>query len=182
MKASAKIVDIILKSERLTLRSFCEDDLQNIYKGLSNKDVIKYYGVSYSSLESSKQQLQWFADLQNQGEGIWWAICAPNGVFYGAIGFNNLSVEHKKIELGFWLLPEFWGKGIIAEAIYLTSAYAFNILNINRIEAFVELENKNSAKALLNSSFNYEGTMMDCEIKNGEFISLMIFARFNTTD
>lgn len=173
-----RIADIALCADKLNLRHFCEKDLLNLFQGLSNADVIKYYGVSYTNLESSKQQLQWFEELQNQGKGIWWAIFNQYGIFHGAIGFNNFNPEHQKIEIGFWLLPEFWGKGIISEAINLVVAYAFETLKVNRIEAFVELENQNSSKVLVRNSFSYEGTMMNCEIKNKEFISLMIYARF----
>ena len=177
MQSHAKIIDVTLKSNKLCLSVFEENDLQNIYEGLSNADVIKYYGVSYNSLESAKAQLHWFANLQEQGEGIWWAICsAKDNTFYGAIGFNNFNRQHLKVEIGFWLLPEFWGKGIVSDAIKLVSNYAFNSLKVNRIEAFVESENNNSSKALLKTGFDYEGTMKKCEIKNNEFISISIYA------
>lgn len=177
MQSHTKIIDVTLKSNKLCLRVFEENDLENVYAGLSNADVIKYYGISYNSLESAKAQLHWFSNLQEQGEGIWWAICSTSdNTFYGAIGFNNFNRQHLKVEIGFWLLPEFWGKGIILDAIKLVSHYAFNSLNVNRIEAFIESENKNSSKVLLKTGFNYEGTMMKCEIKNSEFISIAIYA------
>jgi len=177
MQSHAKIADVTLKNSKLCLRTFKESDLQHVYNGLSNTDVIKYYGVSYNSLESAKEQLRWFTKLQEQGEGIWWSICsAGDNAFYGAIGFNNFSKQHLKVEIGFWLLPEFWGKGIISDAIKLVSYYAFNSLKANRIEAFVESENINSSMVLLKTGFNYEGTMMKCEIKNSEFIDISIYA------
>lgn len=115
--------------------------------------------------------------MQEQGEGIWWAICsAKDNTFYGAIGFNNFNRQHLKVEIGFWLLPEFWGKGIVSDAIKLVSNYAFNSLKVNRIEAFVESENTNSSKVLLKTGFNYEGTMVKCEIKNSKFIDISIYA------
>jgi len=64
----------------------------------------------------------------------------------------------------------------MSDAISLASYYAFNSLNLNRIEAFVESENTNSAKVLLRTGFSYEGTMMNCEIKNTELISIAIYA------
>jgi ribosomal-protein-alanine N-acetyltransferase len=47
---------------------------------------------------------------------------------------------------------------------------------INRLEAFVEEDNNASAKLLEKMGFAYEGTMRDCEIKNGRYISLLIYA------
>src|SRR6185437_15911520 len=84
----------------------------------------KYYGVSYDSLESTKKQLDFFAELEKNKTGIWWAVCLPdNKIFFGAGGLNNLDKEHRKAEIGFWLLTEFWGKGLMVETMPLICNY-----------------------------------------------------------
>lgn len=170
----------ILKTEKLLLRKFIQGDLENVYLGLSHPDVIKYYGISYDSLEATKMQLKYFDDLEKTGTGIWWAICSPdNNVFYGAVGLNNMSHIHKRAEIGFWILPDFWRKGIVTEAIPVICNYAFNDLEIHRIEAQVETENANCKKTMKKLNFIHEGTLVDFEIKDGKYISLDIFAKFN---
>lgn len=169
-----------IETERFTLRQFTEDDLENVFKGLSHPDIIKYYGISFDSLEATKEQITWFSDLEKNGTGIWWAVCSKDGnVFYGAGGLNDLDKDNKKAEIGFWLLPEFWGKGIMKEVMPLICEYGFKELGLHRIEGFVESENKNCQKGLAKLAFNLEGTMKDCEIKNGVFISLDIYAMIN---
>lgn len=44
----------IIKTDRLLLRQFVESDLENVFNGLSHPDIIKYYGVSYLTLEATK--------------------------------------------------------------------------------------------------------------------------------
>lgn len=167
-----------IKTERLLLRQFADSDLENVFKGLSNPEVIKYYGVSFQTLEATKEQILFFADLEKNDTGIWFAICSvDNTTFYGAGGLNNLSKEHKKAEIGFWLISNFWGYGIMKEAMPLICKYGFDNLGLNRIEGFVESENKNCKNAMAKLDFQYEGTMKDCEIKNGKFISLDIYAK-----
>ena len=169
-----------IKTEKLLLRQFVDDDLEKVFHGLSHPDVIKYYGVCFDTLEATKIQMKFFADLEKNETGIWWAVfSADNHVFYGAVGLSNLLKEHRKAEIGFWLLPEYWGKSIMAEAVPLICNYGFDELGLHRIEAFVETENKNSKKALAKFGFRLEGTMIDCEIKNGKFISLDIYAKLN---
>jgi len=108
------------KTNRLLLRQFKDSDLENVFKGLSHPDIVKYYGVSFDSIEATKEQMEWFANLEKEETGTWWAICSTdNNQFYGAGGLNNLVKEHKKAEIGFWLLPEFWGKGFMMEALPL---------------------------------------------------------------
>ena len=162
------------------MRQIRDEDLDDVFKGLSDASVIRYYGVSYLTREAAKEQMEFFKNLELNRTGIWWAICsADNHVFYGAGGLNNLNFTFRKGEIGFWLMPEFWGKGFIREAIIPILEYAFTNLGLHRIEAHVESGNHNSKRVLDKSGFLYEGTMKDCEIKNGKFISLDIYAILN---
>ncbi len=63
-----------LFTQRLILRSIQDSDLQNIYRGLSNPKVIKHYGVSFSSLEKTKEQMDWYRQLQENETGMWFAM------------------------------------------------------------------------------------------------------------
>jgi [ribosomal protein S5]-alanine N-acetyltransferase len=168
-----------VRTKRLLLRQIQDNDLENIFRGLSHPEVIKYYGVNFNSRESTKEQMTWYRELVETGTGIWWAICSLEGdVFYGATGFNNLQKEHKKAEIGFWLLPEFWSRGYVSEAVTAILNYAFTSLDLHRIEAYVEVGNENSAKALKKLKFEYEGRLRDSEIKTGKFISVDVYAKF----
>lgn len=162
------------------MRQFTDADLENVFKGLSHPDVIKYYGVSYSTLEETKIQMRFFADLEKNETGTWWAVCsAGNNIFYGGCGLNNINKQHKKGEVGYWLLPEFWGMGIITEAVPLVCEYGFKNFGLHRIEAVVETENTNSGKVMAKLGFNFEGTMKECEIKNDRYIDLDMYAKLN---
>lgn len=170
-----------IKTDRFLLRKVVDSDIENIYKGLSHPEIIKYYGVNFNSLKETEEQMNFYADLEQNGTGIWFAICSlDNKTFYGAGGLNDLSKEHKKAEIGFWLLSDFWGKGIMTTAMPLICNYGFNELGLHRIEGFVESENTNCKKAMAKLDFQHERTMKDCEIKNGEFISLDIYAKIKT--
>lgn len=167
---------MILKTESISLREIESSDINNIFKGLSHPDVIKHYGVNYQTLEATEEQMEWFADSKQH----WFAICSVDGdTFYGAGGLNNISKEHKKAEIGLWLLPKYWGKGIMKQAMPLICNYGFKELHLHRIEGFVEADNKNCKKAMSKLNFTHEGTMSDCEIKNGKYVSVDIYAMLN---
>lgn len=169
-----------LRTDILLLRHIEDDDIGNIFKGLSHPDVIKYYGVSFHTLEATEEQMAFYRDLERYGTGIWWAICLlDSGEFIGAGGLNNHSKEHRKAEIGLWLYPEYWGMGFMGEAVQAICTYGFEKLDVHRIEGFVESDNLNCKRVLAKSGFIHEGTMVDCEIKNGAFISLELYARLN---
>lgn len=166
-----------LTTLRLMLRQITDHDLQYIFTGLSDPLITKYYGVRFDSLEATRNQLRWFTNLEKTGTGIWWAVCdLKSGDFLGAGGFNNLSREHQKAEIGFWLLPTHWGKGIMKESLPVICNFGFDTLKLHRIEGFVESENFNCKRAMAKLDFIHEGCMKDCEVKNGKFISLDLYA------
>ena len=166
-----------LETQRLILRDIADEDLDNVYRGLSDPEVIRYYGISYGTREETRTQMKWFRELREKETGIWWAICLkPEIQFIGAIGFNNLQKEHKKAEIGFWLYPAHWGNGYIREIVPTALKYAFDELGLHRVEGYVESHNSASKNALMKLGFRHEGTLRDCEIKDGGYVDLEIYA------
>jgi [ribosomal protein S5]-alanine N-acetyltransferase len=168
---------INLKTSKYLLRPLENTDLENVYIGLSHPEVIRYYGVSYKSLEETKEQMEFYKRLMEHETGMYWAVCDLNNtLFYGVGGVNNLSLGHRKAEIGYWLLPEYWNQGIMTETIPHLCHFAFEQWNLHRIEGFVETDNLACKRAMEKQGFTHEGTMVDCEVKNGSFISLDIYA------
>ena len=164
-------------TQRFCLRKIISTDQQYIFEGLSNGSVIKYYGVSFQTFEATMHQMEWYENLLNTETGIWWGICFQgSNELIGACGFNNISIEHNKTEMGYWLLPAYWKKGIMIEVIPSIIKYAFNQLKLHRIEATVETGNLSSNNLLRKLGFEYEGTLKECELKNEKFIDLEYYA------
>lgn len=176
------IVFTPLVTDQFQLRPIVDSDINKVYEGLSHPEVIKYYGVNYDSLAATLEQMKWFEEILTQGVGIWLAITSPDGdTFFGAVGLNNLSQTHQKAEIGFWLLPAYWGRGLMTAAVKLLCNFAFSNLGLHRIEAFVETPNQDSKNLLAKLNFEHEGTMVDSELKNGNFISIDIYAKLAAT-
>ena len=51
-----------------------DTDLPHIYRGLSDPQVVAYYGVSYDSLAACRAQMDWYAELTRTGRGAWHLI------------------------------------------------------------------------------------------------------------
>ena len=158
------------------LEEIKQADITNIYKGLSNHAITKYYAVHFPTLKATQEQMDWYASIKKEGTGIWWGVYNRENQFCGAGGFNNLEKEHKKAEIGFWLLQEFWGKGIMKEVMPKLFEIGFTTLGLNRIEGFVSHENEKCKKGLEKINFTYEGTMRECEYKNGVGLSIDIYS------
>jgi len=159
------------------LKEIVQTDIKNIHKGLSNTEITEFYDVHFSTLEETKEQMEWYENLKKEGTGIWWGIYdKKDNQFCGAGGFNGLDKNHQKAEIGLWLLKEYWGKGILKDVMPQLFEKGFKNLKLNRIEGYVVSENKKCKSALEKINFQYEGTMRECEIKNGEKINVDFYS------
>jgi len=166
-----------MKTQNYHLRPIQDSDIENIFKGLSDPEITKYYDVHFPTLEATKEQMEWYAKLQKDGTGIWWGIYGnDDSQFRGTGGFCDLSKEHQRAEIGLWLLKEYWGQGILKEVMPELFNYGFNDLGLNRIEGYVVDTNKKCKSALAKINFTHEGTMREYEFKDGGLIDVAIFA------
>lgn len=167
-----------LSTERLKLQKILPGDQEFIYKGLSHPQVIPFYGVRYDSFEATSAQMDWYEKMWTEGSGIPWKIVnRQTGSTIGVISVYFYKPQHNKAEVGFWLLPENWNKGLAAEALDAVLQYWQKEKGLHRMEAFVEEGNEASTRLLEKAGFTREGLMKDCEMKNGKYISLFVFAR-----
>jgi ribosomal-protein-alanine N-acetyltransferase len=166
-----------LTTQRFNLRQVQPEDQQFLFEGLSDPIAMPHYGVYYKTFEETKTQLDWYEKNYIDGTGIHWKITGKaSGEKVGVISVYYYKAEHKKAEVGFWLLPQFRNKGITSEVLKPVIKYWQKEKELHRLEAFVEEENTASSRFLEKAGFTYEGTMKDCEIKFGKYISLKIYA------
>ena len=166
-----------IETERLKLRLIQPSDAGFILQGLSDERVTKYYAVHYDTMEAVQEQMRFYEQLLSEGTGVWWAFSLKDDdQLIGACGYSSLEAEHRKAEIGFWLLPQFWGKGYIPEAARAVITYGFESMNLNRIEAIVEGGNEQSEQVLKKIGFAFEGRLREREIKNGRFIDLLYYS------
>ena len=164
-------------TERLYFRDIRPDDLPLVYAGLSHPKVIRHYGISFDSLEATREQMRWFANLEATQTGKWLALCeTATDRFVGAGGFNGREAAHQKAEIGFWLLPEYWGNGYMTEAMPRLLEFGFQELDLHRIEGYVETDNHACRRAMIKLPFELEGVMRDCERKDDRWISVALYA------
>ena len=166
-----------LTTKRLLLQEITSQDLVFIFEGLSHPEVIPFYGVRYDSLEATGAQMEWYRKMQEESTGTSWKMVDQyTGAKMGVISVYFYKPEHNKAEVGFWLLPTYWNKGYASEALQAVIAYWKVEKKLHRLEAFVEEGNIASSQLLEKAGFQYEGTMQECEVKDGKYISLLIYA------
>ncbi|MCF8242599.1 MAG: GNAT family N-acetyltransferase [Melioribacteraceae bacterium] len=147
-----------IKSERLIFRQLQIDDAKQIFKIRSDKEMAKYLD---RPLCKSFEEAEAFINKVNSGiaEGIWiyWGISLQNNAtLIGTICLWKISTENEKAEIGFELLPDFQGQGIMQKAIPIILNYGFDAMNLKSIEVEVDKRNIKSIKLLERFNFVIE--------------------------
>lgn len=96
----------------------------------------------------------------------------------GSIGvFLQDDVYRKSAELGYWLAEEFWGRGIMTDAVRRLCDEAFQRFGIVRIYAEPYAYNLGSRRVLEHAGFQLEGVLRKSVFKNGQLYDSCIYAR-----
>lgn len=99
------------------------------------------------------------------------------GKAVGSIGiFGKDDVYEKSAELGYWLAEDYWGKGVMTEAVRRLCKEAFDRFDILRIFAEPFAGNQGSRRVLEKAGFLCEGTMRNGVYKNGQVHSYCMYA------
>ena len=170
-----------LTTNRLHLREITLDDVPAIFSYFSNPQVTKYYGMEpFTTVEQTEQLVRHFATIYEQNKGMRWAIeLKERSGLIGTIGFNLLSSPHNRVEVGYELHPDFWGRGIVGEAVEAVVRFGFEELKLNRIGATVFVENKASQQVLINQGFEREGLLRQYMVQSGIAHDVYFYAKIN---
>jgi RimJ/RimL family protein N-acetyltransferase len=92
---------------------------------------------------------------------------AVNDEVVGCVGLEARQDVYRKTALiGYWLSEQYWGKGIMSEAVKLVTDYAFANLDFIRLQAGVISNNPASMHVLEKAGYQKEGIFRNAIIKN----------------
>ena len=111
-----------------------------------------------------------------KNNNVEFGICVDN-VCVGCIGatFDDDIYIHN-VEIGYWINPDFWGKGIMSIIIPSFCQYLFQYYDIHKIYAIVISENISSIKLLEKCNFTKEGCFKDYIYKNNQFYDAVFYS------
>ena len=88
--------------------------------------------------------------------------------FGGLVGFKASDRVNRKTEIGYWLSQDLQGKGIVTSCVERACRFAFDELNMNRIQIRCAVGNDKSKAIPLRLGFVFEGIERDGEWAGGE--------------
>lgn len=152
-----------LVGTRVALRALREDDAPALLSIFGDPEVMKFWSSPpLADLEAAealigeirtafqdRQLFQWGIELRVTGEVI------------GTCTLYHIEHEHRRGEIGFAARRSYWGQGLASEAVRLLIGFAFETLELHRLEADADPENERSLRALERQGFRREGYLRE---------------------
>lgn len=150
--------DDILSTERTVLRPWCEADAERLYSLASEKELAKWCGFKpHTSVADSLNVLHNIL-ISPQNRAI---VLKSENAVVGSFGMFNSDVVSgdDECELGYWLGREYWGRGLVPEAVKAVMGYARNTRGVNRVYIAYFDGNDRSRRVTEKCGFKYAKTL-----------------------
>ncbi len=169
----------VLKTERLVLKEVTLKDVQWYFRHFNTWEIVD--GQEYpgpKDMKVARKELKmYFIDNFRKGTGIRWVIHlkGKDGII-GSAGLYKYVAPTAQAETGYDLDPEYWGQGIMTEAMTAIIDYAFDRMKLNRIEALVSPRNRGSLGMMKRLGFVKEGRLREHFLYRGKYTDDFLFA------
>jgi [ribosomal protein S5]-alanine N-acetyltransferase len=148
-----------LATARLILRQLEERDAPEIFLLRSNETVNQF--IDRPRAETINDATQFIQNINARiatTQALYWAIVPKNDTkLAGTICLFNFDEKQNKAEIGYELLPDHQGMGIMYEAFSSVVSYCFEHMQLGSIEAFTHAQNAASIKLLEKNDFSKTG-------------------------
>ena len=164
------------------IRKWKLSDAKDLAIALSNRKVQDNLrdGLPYPYTEQDGEDYISVMLSANGDETFAFAITVDNKVV-GSIGvFRQGNIHRQTAELGYYVAEEYWGKGIMTEAVKQICECVFDKSDIIRIYAEPFAYNIASCRVLEKAGFRYEGTLRSNAVKNGKVIDMKMYSLLKT--
>ena len=148
-----------IETERLILRDWNIDDVDDIYDYAKNPNVGPHAG--WKPHESKSESLEIMQTLFIEKYDSWAIVYKENGKVIGSIGYEPDVRRPGSMsrELGYALNEEYWGRGIMTEAAAAVLEFAFSQLELDMVAIYRSPLNNRSGRVIEKCGFVYEGTL-----------------------
>jgi ribosomal-protein-alanine N-acetyltransferase len=166
-----------LHTARLRLRPFADADADALFGLHSSAHVLRYWdSPPWTERVRAEQFIVACRRMADDGTGARVAIDRRfDGAFIGWCALTRWNSDYRSASLGYCLDDAAWGQGYATEAAGALLQWAFDRLDLNRVQAETDTRNLASARVLEKLGFVREGTLREDCIVNGDVSDSWVF-------
>lgn len=149
---------IPLESERLLFRKTTKDDIDEFFFIQLNPNLRRYLGMTKVGNNLIKNR-KFFDEsaYDNKDFYRWTIVKKEDNKILGCIYLNIHDKKARTAGIDYWIREDEWGCGYVTEAAQRILEFAFDTLNLNRIESCGAKDNPGTWKVMEHIGLKYEG-------------------------
>lgn len=167
-----------LCTERLVLRKFRLADAENMFKNYASDERVTQF-MPWKPYQSVKEVEAFVNDVikdYTRQDFYHWAIEIHHEMI-GSISTVSIDDRHCNCEVGYCIGYNYWGKGIMSEALSKVLAFLFDEVGVHRITAKHDVENPASGKVMKKCNMTYEGRLREHYLRHdGTFSDALVYS------
>ena len=175
-----RTVELPILTERLCLRAYREDDLENMFRLRSNPDVVKFlYGEPMIREEAPEALARHMTAPRFDADGDELKLAVErrsDGAYLGNLKLQILSIEHLQGEIGYVFDPLYHGKGYAREAATAALDLGFRHFGMRRISGHCDARNTASWRLMQKLGMRREAHFRESEFFKGAWAEDFIYA------
>jgi len=167
----------VLSGQLVTLRELHRADAPTLYAALCRPEVARSTWPPPASVDAFERFIEWARAERTTGKYICYGI-VPRGRTHavGLFELRQLQPGFFRGELGFVMDPDKWGTGLFSEGAVLLLEFAFQVLEVHRIEARAAVNNPRGNAALRKIGARQEGILRAAFVCEGQYIDQNLWA------
>ena len=167
-----------LETPRLILRRIAMSDAKDIFAYSCDEEVARHVLWSaQKDISEAKEYCRFMMRKYRYDEPSSWGIIEKKtGKLVGTIGFMDYNEDNATVEVGYSLARWLWNGGYMTEALARVIDYAFENMDINRIEAQHELANPSSGRVMEKCGMRKEGELRQRLYNKGKYVDVALYA------
>lgn len=170
-------------TSQLSLKLIDYQDTETLFHLISSsREHLREWGSWVERIETKEDTEQLIKKylLQYAGKkGMHFLIKYENEPV-GSISLKQFSWDVNSGEIGYWLSPDYVGKGIVSQAAEGILEYGFNYVNLHKIEIWAADKNEKSKQVPERLGFVKEGVRRDNEFLHGQYFTMAIYGLLKT--
>jgi [ribosomal protein S5]-alanine N-acetyltransferase len=152
----------------LRLRGLESKDAASLLEYLTDPIVVEHTSYPVQNLGTIEALIASAKRGYAERSSCKWALArASDDALIGTCGFNSWAPEHASAELAYELAPQYWGMGLMSQAVGVVVEWAFATAGFNRLHAIVMVSNSRSSRLLGRAGFRCEGALRSYRIARG---------------
>ncbi|MBC8070843.1 MAG: GNAT family N-acetyltransferase [Deltaproteobacteria bacterium] len=162
------------------LRPLRADDAAALYDYLRDPVVTELTSYPVVSLPMVEGMIERYANRWAAGLPSKWGIALHDDRVVGTCGFNDDSQAHRWVELAYELARPHWGNGLVRQAVAAVLQWAWQQGQVDRVHAYVRVDNHRSVAVLERGGFMREGCLRSYRVCRGRPHDFYVYALLRT--